>query len=722
MASKSGVLNVIVGAKITDFLTKMQVVQNKTKKTAAVSGAAMTAFGRAGVLAMGAAAIASVRMAAQFETSMTKIETLVGISRKEVDKMRESVRDMASDIGKGPQELAEGLFFITSAGLRGSDAMLALESASKASALGLGEVKDIADATTSIVNAYGTSVIDAAQATELLLKTVRLGKVEASSLAPSLGQVIPIAQALGISFEEVGANIATVTRVGLGAEEAITTLKGLLVNFIKVGPQAAEALGSVGLTAEGLRQTLKEEGLLTTLQLLKDRFDGNVDAMGKVIPKARALINFLAVMGQQTDTYNDILLEMETNTDLVGEGMDRLNEDAGHQFELLLGKLSELALSFGDNLLMHVLPAVKALNVVLKDSEDQAKKTKEAIDKIPERFDGKPAGSGGFDKQHPDFGKSFTELGFGEEFDGFKTFGDGANDAFLEVQKLHKETLALFETITKKTTFTPIVTKTAEELEEERVAAKIAAGTTGKVGTAGFGVKGGIGGFMQGGDRSAFKAVELSLETIEKDIDLVVHKSRSFAEVWKTDVVPALEFASQSLGRLTSIHAMSIQNQMAGIDAKQAKEREAMEASGAGREALAELDKKHDKERAKIQSKAAKQNQLLGMANAAVNTAVGVTKALATGGPVLAAIVAAIGATEIGVIASTPIPAFASGGITAGGSVMVGERGAERVDLPAGSRITPNHALGGDGELMATVSGDDFVVWLNRQKRKHRQR
>ena len=87
--------------------------------------------------------IAASKMAMDFDTSMSKIVGLVGIAQDEVDAMRQPVIDLASEFGRTGAEAADALFFITSAGLRGTDAMDVLEASLKASAAGLGEVQTL---------------------------------------------------------------------------------------------------------------------------------------------------------------------------------------------------------------------------------------------------------------------------------------------------------------------------------------------------------------------------------------------------------------------------------------------------------------------------------------------------------------------------------------------------------------------------------------------------
>ncbi len=185
-----------------------------------------------GVAAIGAAAIKVGIEAAQafskFEQTMSRIVGLVGIAKDVVDGFSDSIKEISVATARGPQELAEALFFITSAGLEGQEALDALEASARAAAAGLGDTATIADVVTSAVNAYGPAMGGAAVATDVLVATVREGKAEAASLSSAMGRVIPIASQMGISFDQVGAAIAAMTRVGLDANESSTALKGIM--------------------------------------------------------------------------------------------------------------------------------------------------------------------------------------------------------------------------------------------------------------------------------------------------------------------------------------------------------------------------------------------------------------------------------------------------------------------------------------------------------------
>ena len=154
----------------------------------------------------------SVRDAANYRGSLSKIVGLVGVARDEVTKWGEQLKILGPLVGKGLGELSDALFFVTSAGFRGAEAMDVLEVSAKAAAAGLGETKDIADLVTSAMTVYGKENLNAAAATDILVAGVREGKAEASEFAGALGRVIGDANELGVSFDEVTATVASLTR------------------------------------------------------------------------------------------------------------------------------------------------------------------------------------------------------------------------------------------------------------------------------------------------------------------------------------------------------------------------------------------------------------------------------------------------------------------------------------------------------------------------------
>jgi len=292
-----------------------------------------------------AAGGASIKMAADFDKSMTKIKTLVGVAGAEVDQMSMGVKAMATNAGVSSGEAADALFYITSAGLRGADAMAVLEQSTKAAALGLGDTATVADLATSALNAYGVENLSATDATDVLTGAVREGKLEASELSSVMGQVLPVASNMGVEFHEVGAAFAAMSRTGTPAAQAATQLNSILMAIMKPTKQSAAAMAELGLSSQGLREQIKDKGLLSVFETLKTKSLDNSEAFERVFGNVRALKGIMDLTGASAATTAEIFDRMSNTTGMTSKAFVELQKSS--EFRLRKG-LKSLQNSFTD--------------------------------------------------------------------------------------------------------------------------------------------------------------------------------------------------------------------------------------------------------------------------------------------------------------------------------------------------------------------------------------
>lgn len=262
--------------------------------------------------AIAAVAANAIRMGANFESALTRMNTLVGVSRREIGQFRDAILDLAPAVGRGPQELADAMFAITSAGARGTDAMEILEASARAAALGLGETRSIALTAGAAVTAFGRENLSAADAVDVLVGTVEQGNLEASSLSRTLGNVISIASSVGASFADVGAFVAAFTRQGVRAEQAVTGLRGTLTVLAREPTAEAEkALAELGLTIDDVRRSVREDGFITAFQELVQSAQESGVSLARIIPEVEALAGSMAVFASEGESATDILGKVE---------------------------------------------------------------------------------------------------------------------------------------------------------------------------------------------------------------------------------------------------------------------------------------------------------------------------------------------------------------------------------------------------------------------------
>jgi TP901 family phage tail tape measure protein len=318
--------------------------------------------GRVAATAIAAVGVASVREAAQFETSFAKIQGLVGVTADEIGELEDAARQLGPSFGISANEAADALFFITSAGLRGAGATEVLEASLKGAAIGLGETKVIADLATSAVNAYGEAQLGGAKAVDVLAEAVRLGKLEPAELAGAMGQVLPLASALGVRFDEVGAALAGMSKTGTDAATASTQLKGIFNTLIAPSNESAKEMERLGLSAEGLREQIREKGLLSVLQTLMESFDGNIEATGTVFGNVRALTGVLDLMGASAEDNVLVFEAMADQTGVLDEAMAIVQDTAANKFAVAMETARDSLLEIGLAILEMVSPHLDAFS------------------------------------------------------------------------------------------------------------------------------------------------------------------------------------------------------------------------------------------------------------------------------------------------------------------------------------------------------------------------
>lgn len=315
--------------------------------------------------------IAAAKMSADFETTLSRITGLVGDEAAQVRAWGDELLRLGPEVAKSPRELAEALYFVRSSGIAASESMDVVRQSARGAAAGLGDTAIVAQAVTSAMNAYGPETLSAAQATSILIATVREGKAEAADLANAIGRVIPIAAQLGVSFDQVGAALASMTLFGLDTDESVTALRGVFATLLKPSAAANDILERVGLSAAGLRQQLREKGLLSVLTTLATVFAGNEDALAQVIPNIRALTGFLSLAGKNADQVEGIFASLaQTTTADLDNAFAAASDTLGFKFRQALIDAQSQLVRFGDVIapvLVDFIPTIeRGIGVVEK--------------------------------------------------------------------------------------------------------------------------------------------------------------------------------------------------------------------------------------------------------------------------------------------------------------------------------------------------------------------
>jgi TP901 family phage tail tape measure protein len=345
-----------------------------------------------GALALGAAA--AVKTALEFEESFTRISAISNSSAADVVRWKGEVLDLSRETARAPKELADALFFLSSAGLDSAQVMDALEVSAKAAASGLGSTVDVANIVASAMNAYADSALTAAQVTDTLVAAVREGRAEPEEFAGALGRILPIAVQAGVTFQDVTASLAGLSNVGLDVDEAVTAMRGVLQAVVAPGAQAAEAMDSLGLSAQQLLDSISEDGLVGALRLLDQRAKATTDTQAdyigvlrKVIPNVRALTGVLGLTGQEAAKLDRIVNNVRHSTGSLGEAMKTTAESDAFKLAQAMNDLQVTSLELASVAIPLIVAVMSDLRDVVEEIVGPLEFVAEQLDRLGDRSD-----------------------------------------------------------------------------------------------------------------------------------------------------------------------------------------------------------------------------------------------------------------------------------------------------------------------------------------------
>lgn len=367
MSVRVGTLRINLAVDLNAFQKGLRSAERSLDKAADGFEKIGTKLSTAVTLPLAAVGAAATKMTADFDHSLSRINGLLGGSASDVGRYRAGILDLAGATAKAPLELAEAMNTVVDAGYSGAAALDVLRAAAKASTAGLGETKTIADAVTTAMKVYRRDNLSAAEATGILIAAGREGRASLQELMPALGAIGPVANELGVSFRDVNAALAAVSDQGMSATEAGTALRAVFLTLLKPSTEAQKALADVGLSAQGLRRQVREQGLLSVMQSLQGAFAGNEAALTRVFPGAKTLGGVLTLLGTNAGAAQAAFQSLaQAGVGDLDRAFGAAERTARVQWDRAMAQLQVTSIELGTVLMQVVMPALNALNGALQ--------------------------------------------------------------------------------------------------------------------------------------------------------------------------------------------------------------------------------------------------------------------------------------------------------------------------------------------------------------------
>lgn len=209
----------------------------------------------------------SVAGAAEFQTKISEIQTISQSNQQTVQAWTQQLEALSNAFGKSQTDIAQAAYETLSNQIaKGAESTRFLQSALDFALTTNSSATNSVNLLSSAINSYQLTVNDAERVSAIFFKTIDLGRIKAHELGNTFGRVGPLAAELGVGLEETAAALATITRVGVPASEAITFLNNIFTALLKPSSEMTATLQKFGVTSgEQAIQTFTFSGVLHKL-------------------------------------------------------------------------------------------------------------------------------------------------------------------------------------------------------------------------------------------------------------------------------------------------------------------------------------------------------------------------------------------------------------------------------------------------------------------------
>ncbi len=336
--------------ELSEKIKKLTEESEKAPKGFEALGNVIQTLGLAKVAQeISAALLDCSQSAAEFETSVAKVSTLVDTSKVSMRGMRDELLQLSGDTGKSVNDLSDATYQAISASVEVESAVATVDKANKLAVGGFTSNATAVDVLTTALNAYNLSADQTEYISDILVTTQNLGKTTVDELASSVGKTIPLAAAYNVEMDNLSTAYAQLTKNGIATAEAGTYIKSMLNELGDSSSNVAKVLkDETGSTFAELSSEGKSIG--DVLDVLMDSVNGNLTKFNELWGSVEAGTGALSLAKAGSDAYNDTLVAMKDSagaTELAYRKMMDTTEAASQKFS---NSAQNVAAAIGDDI------------------------------------------------------------------------------------------------------------------------------------------------------------------------------------------------------------------------------------------------------------------------------------------------------------------------------------------------------------------------------------
>lgn len=339
---------------------------------------------KAATAAIGAGIVASVKIGAAFESEMSKVQAISGVTGDELAQLTAKAKEMGAKTKFSASESAQAFEYMAMAGWKTDDMLNSIDGVmnlAAASGEDLASVSDIvtdamtamglaADGTTNIVkDGYTKEVSNASHFADVLAAASSNSNTNVAMMGETFKYAAPLAGALGYSVEDLAQAIGLMANSGIKGSNAGTALRSVLTRLAKPPKEAAEAMEQYGISMKNSDGTMKS--LMEVMENMRDSLQGLPEdeqaAAAAAIGGQEAMSGLLAIVNASESDFNKLANAID-NADGSAEQMaDIMQNNLTGQLTIMRSAAEALGIEIYESIQQPLTDIVKAGTQAIND-------------------------------------------------------------------------------------------------------------------------------------------------------------------------------------------------------------------------------------------------------------------------------------------------------------------------------------------------------------------
>jgi TP901 family phage tail tape measure protein len=278
-----------------------------------------------------------VKSAADFSIKIAEIETISQNAGLATSEWANGIRTLSSLFGKSQADVAEAAYqAVSNQVVKGAQTFDFLASAMKFAQATVSTTAQSVDLLSSALQSYNLTAGDTERVSAIFFKTIELGRVRAQDLSNTFGRIGPVAAQLGVSLEEVGASIATITTKGVKPAEALTLISNLMQKLIKPTDEMKALFDEWGVSSG--QAAIQTFGFGGVLQKLDNEAQKGTARLGDLLGQIRSIRAAVSLTGNSFGDFQKNLAEISGGQDYYNKAAEIVGQSFGQRLQVQLNK------------------------------------------------------------------------------------------------------------------------------------------------------------------------------------------------------------------------------------------------------------------------------------------------------------------------------------------------------------------------------------------------